>query len=91
MRLVGFAFSEAALKFLTTIPPKFRAQVIRKAKALMLDPHPKGSKQLKGVTTANGESVYRERSGDYRILYVVRNNPMEVVVIDIDHRKDVYR
>jgi len=32
-----------------------------------------------------------ERSGDYRILYVVRKNPGEVIVLDIDNRKDVYK
>ena len=37
------------------------------------------------------ESVYRVRSGDYRILYLVRTNYGEVVVLDIGHRKDVYR
>jgi mRNA interferase RelE/StbE len=89
--LSGFAFSEAALDFLATIPFKLRVQVIKKAKALQLDPHPKGSEQLKGKSTKGGEQIYRQRSGDYRILYVVRNNPSEVVILDIDHRKDVYR
>jgi mRNA-degrading endonuclease RelE of RelBE toxin-antitoxin system len=54
-----------------------------------LNPYADGTKKLKGVTSDDGESVYRERSGDYRILYVVRE--VEVVVLDIDHRKDVYR
>jgi mRNA-degrading endonuclease RelE of RelBE toxin-antitoxin system len=35
------------------------------------------------------DAVWRIRSGVYRILYVVR--PAEIIVIDIDHRKDVYR
>jgi hypothetical protein len=43
------------------------------------------------VETDDGEPVYRERSGDYRILYVVRTNPDLVLILDIDHRKDVYR
>ena len=90
-RLLGFAFTEAALKFLETIPTKFRGQVIKKAKALMLDPHPNGYKQLKGIVTGDDEPVLRERSGDYRILYVVRKNPNQVVILDIDHRKDAYR
>lgn len=89
--LVGFAFSKAALDFLETIPPKFRAQVVKKARALTFDPRPEGHKQLKGITTADGEPVLRERSGDYRILYVVRSNPQQVVILDVDHRKDVYR
>lgn len=89
--LVAFAFSEAALDFLETVPHKIRAQIIRKAKALLNDPFPPGSKKLQGITTAMGEPVHRERSGDYRILYVVRKQPDEVVILDIDHRKDVYR
>jgi hypothetical protein len=46
---------------------------------------------LHDVATGEGDPVYRERSGDYRILYVVRSNPDEVLILDIDHRKDVYR
>lgn len=37
------------------------------------------------------EAVWRLRSGDYRILYVVKSNPEEIIVLDIGHRKDVYR
>lgn len=91
MPLVAFAFSEAALEFLEGLPPKLRAQVTKKAKALLEKPFPQGVKKLQGIETAAGEPVYRERSGDYRILYVVRDKPHEVVILDIDHRKDVYR
>lgn len=91
MPLIGFAFSEASLKFLEAVQPKIRAQIIKKAKALIGDPYPQGAKKLQGVTTSADEPVYRERSGDYRILYVVRENPHEVVILDIGHRKDVYR
>ncbi len=89
--LIGLAFSEAALDYLATVPTKYRGQIVRKAKALMLDQHPKTSKPLKGSATTDGLPIHRERSGDYRILYVVRDNPTTVVILDIDHRKDVYR
>lgn len=91
MPYIGFAFTDRALDFVETLPPKVRKQVVKKAKALLANPFPQGSKKLKDVETDAGEPVYRERSGDYRILYVVRSNPAEVLVIDIDHRKDVYR
>ena len=35
--------------------------------------------------------MFRERSGDYRILYIVRTKPAEVIILDIADRKDVYR
>ena len=91
MHLVALAFSDAALDSLETIPHKNRAQIIKRAKALILNPHPIGSKQLKNKKTIVGEPVFRERCGDYRILYVVRTDPNEVVILDIGHRKDVYR
>lgn len=91
MPYIGFAFTSAALDFLDTLPPKLRKQVIKKAKALHSNPHPQGAKKLHDVVTDDGDPVYRERSGDYRILYVVRSNPDEVLILDIDHRKDVYR
>lgn len=90
-KLTGLVFAKAALDNLERIPFKIRAQLIKKAKALILDAHPAGSKPLKGVKTDEGEAIYRQRSGDYRILYVERSNPQEVIVLDIGNRKDVYR
>lgn len=90
--LKGLVITKTALESLARFPFKIRARLIKKAKALILDAHPQGSKPLKGVKTADDEIIYRQRSGDYRILYVVRSRPNdEVIVLDIDNRKDVYR
>jgi mRNA interferase RelE/StbE len=91
VRLVGFAFTTAALDFLGTVPHKIRRQIIKKAKALHTTSFPPGVKKLHGVLTDQGEAIYRERSGDYRILYVVRSSPAEILILDIDNRKDVYK
>lgn len=88
---MGLVITKAALRNLANVPPKIRAQLIKKAKALILNPHPVGSKQLHGRMTDDGEPIYRQRSGDYRLLYVVRKNPDEVIVLDIGNRRDVYR
>ena len=89
--LYGLEFTKAALSNVKKFPYKIRAQLIKKAKALILDPYPSGSKKLVTRTTNDGEAVYRQRSGDYRILYTVRSSPSEVIVLDIDNRKDVYK
>lgn len=89
--LMGLVIAKTALANLAKVPHKIRAQLIKKAKALILNPRPNGSKPLEGIMTDDGEPIYRHRSGDYRILYVIRNNPGEVIVLDIDNRKDVYR
>jgi mRNA-degrading endonuclease RelE of RelBE toxin-antitoxin system len=89
--LYGYAFSDAALRFLEgkTCPKNVREQIIKKVKALVTDPHPSGATQVKAVTDG-GRPVNRVRSGDYRILYSIRDGP-QVFVVTINHRKDVYR
>ena len=91
MPLVVLAFSDCALDNLKSIPQKFRIQIIKKVQALVLIPRPSGCKKLKDVTSAAGEPVYRVRSGDYRILYVIRTDQNEVLILDIDDRKDIYK
>lgn len=91
MPYFGFAFTDRALDFIEGLPPKIRRQIVKRAKALHSSPFPASAKRLIDVETDEGEPVYRERSGDYRILYIVRSNPNLVLILDIDHRKDVYR
>jgi mRNA interferase RelE/StbE len=86
--LYGFAYSKKALANLKSLQKRERRQVIKKIQALAADPHPPGSKLVTGVRDSN-DPVYRVRSGDYRILYVVKE--LTVCVLDIDHRKDIYR
>ena len=86
--LYGFAYSERALAFLETLQPKVRRQIVTKIRTLSSEPHPHNCKVVQGFKN-NDETVFRIRSGVYRILYVVRDNT--IVILDIGHRKDVYR
>ena len=89
--LWGLAFGPRAVEYLDQMPPgKVRAQITKKARSLILNPFPPGCKKL-AVLTYRDEPLWRIRSGNYRVLYVVRRNPNEVVVISIDDRKDVYK
>ena len=88
--LYGFAYTEKALAFLESLGMKIRRQIISKIKTLASNPIPPNSKLVRGMK-AGDEQVRRIRSGDYRVLYTLRANPQHVVVIDIGHRKDVYR
>lgn len=57
---------------------------------LRANPRPPWSRQLVN-RSHNGMKVRRIRSGVYRSLYVVREEVPHILVLDIDHRKDVYR
>ncbi len=37
------------------------------------------------------DGIWAARRGTYRVLYRVREQPREVVVLRIEHRRDVYR
>lgn len=85
---VNLSYSEAALATLQTLPPKLRRQIIEKVDRLRQNTRPPGCKLVQGVVDGDNP-VYRIRQGDYRALYVVRDDG--ILVLDIDHRKDVYR
>ena len=68
---------------------KFRKQIINKIHALTSNPNPIGAKIVHGVMDGT-KNVYRIRSGDYRVLYSVRDGPL-IAVLDIGDRKDIYR
>jgi mRNA interferase RelE/StbE len=73
-------------KNLAHIGPVIRRRIGAAIDALCGDPRPAGCKPLKG-----GAGVLRTRTGDYRIVYSVDDGKLEVVIIDIDHRRDIYR
>lgn len=82
------AYTETALAFLEGLNLKYRRQIVAKIERLATEIRPPGCKLVQGVK--DGENpVYRIRQGDYRVLYVVRESA--VVILDIDHRKDIYR
>lgn len=88
--LQGFAYERAALDYLRLIPQKkkIRKQIVKKIETLARNPLPPTSKLIQGMVDGE-DRVHRIRSGDYRVLYVVRDE--KIIVLDIDHRKDVYR
>lgn len=43
------------------------------------------------VKKLRGSSSYRLRVGDYRVVYEIDNAVVTITVIDVDHRRNVYR
>ncbi len=68
------------------LPKPFLRRLIERIQALASDPRPPGSKKLRGH-----KDVYRLRVGDYRILYRIDDERRRVIILNIGHRKDVYR
>lgn len=78
--------SRTARKHLNSLPEHVRARLTREIEALRDDPRPAGNLKLKGYA-----DEYRIRIGDYRVRYRIDDSASEVAVIDVRHRKDIYR
>ena len=63
-----------------------QARIIQAIRGLEADPRPDGCVKLSGM-----RDTYRVRDGDYRIVYQVRDQRLLVLVLEIGHRREVYR
>ncbi len=75
-----------ALKTLKTIDTRYCIKIMERIDLLQTDPRHHGSIKLSGV-----ENSYRTRVGVYRIVYKIYDEKLYVAVVNIDHRKDIYR
>jgi mRNA interferase RelE/StbE len=71
-------------KSLAPLPPKERTRIARKIDLLTVDPRPPICKKL----TGSDSPLYRIASGDYRILYFVRDEDSLVLVARIWRSKE---
>lgn len=74
------------LKFISLLDTKDKSRILSKLQILEKNPKPNGSIKLKGY-----DNQSRIRVGDYRIRYYVEIEKNEIVILDIAHRKDIYK
>ncbi len=80
------AFVPSAADSLRKLPAKTRGRVAAKIDALQVEPRPPGVEKLSGQ-----DELYRIRSGRYRVIYRITDEVLEVLIVRIGHRRDVYR
>lgn len=68
------------------IPKRDLNRIENKLEALSKEPRPDDMKKIQG-----DDNLYRIRSGNYRILYRIFDETIQILIIDIDHRKDIYK
>lgn len=80
-------YSRSAQRFIDKEAPKPMRERLRcSCEALGREPRPPGCVKMSGV-----DNQWRIREGVYRIVYAIYDRELLVEVIDVDHRKDVYR
>jgi mRNA interferase RelE/StbE len=76
----------AADRALKKMPRDLLARVGQAITQLGINPRPHGATALKGEP-----GLLRLRVGDYRVSYTVQDDVLTVLVITVDHRREVYR
>ena len=75
----------AAVRQLRKLDPPGRRRVQAAIDLLAEDPRPPGARPLVG-----GAGEWRVRTGDFRIIYDIRDGELLVLVLKVGHRRDVY-
>ena len=78
-------FKKSVSKDLRPIPNAEVARLLKCMQALQEDPRPVGSEKL------SGQERYRVRQGVYRIIYEIADELLVVTVVNVGHRKHVYK
>jgi mRNA interferase RelE/StbE len=71
-------------KLLKKIPHNDLIKIRDRIRSLVENPRPNGIEKL-------DDNLYRIRQGNYRILYKIYDEKLIILIVTVDHRRQVYR
>jgi mRNA interferase RelE/StbE len=77
--------SKKVQKFLDDLPPKQFRQIVKKVFALLENPKPHDSEELRGYP------FLRNDIGEYRIIYDVQGDTLRLILVGKRNDDEVYR
>jgi mRNA interferase RelE/StbE len=83
--MLKLLISRKARKFLDNLPSKQFRQIIKKVFALLEDPRPHDSEELRGYP------FLRSDVGEYRIIYDVQGDTLRLIIVGKRNDEEVYR
>jgi mRNA interferase RelE/StbE len=72
-------------KELNRLPDDIANRILARLAGLETNPRPADVKKLKG------RDAWRIRVGDYRVIYEIHDRVLQIIVIRVGHRREVYR
>jgi len=75
----------AAQKNFLRLHPQIQTRLKLAIFKLEENPRPSGYKKLKGY------DAYRIRVGDYRIIYEIDDKIITITIVELGHRRDIYK
>ena len=76
--------SRSARKQLEKFSGETEKRILTKLSELESNPCPSGCKKLKN------RDAWRVRIGDYRVIYEIHDKVLQVIVVTVGHRREVY-
>jgi mRNA interferase RelE/StbE len=77
---------KSAVKEIEALPEQNKRRVGAIIDGLANEPRPHGSQKIHGAS-----NVYRQRDGDYRVVYEIMDRELVVTVVQVGNRREVYR
>ena len=77
--------SRSARKQMERFSGEIENRILDKLSELEMNPRPSGCKKLKN------RDAWRIRVGDYRVIYEIHDKVLQVIVVTVGHRREVYR
>ena len=71
-------------KELDRLPEEIVNRILARLAGLEINPRPADVKKLKG------RDAWRIRVGDYRVIYEIHDRVLQIIVITVGHRREVY-
>lgn len=79
-------YSPRAAKQLNKAPAAIRERILVATDRLAYEPRPRGCVKL-----TNADNHYRIRVGGWRVIYFIADSVLQVSVVRVGDRRDVYR
>ena len=83
--LYVLVITRSAERELARLSTEIRRRIALRLQALASEPHPAQSARLRG------SDYFRLRVGDYRVIYSVDDSSLNVTILAVGHRREVYR
>ena len=79
-------YTVSATKDLKRLANQAVKPIIRRIETLQASPRVMGTTKLRGY-----RDLYRIRQGDYRIIYKIEEAKLIILIVQIGHRRDIYK
>lgn len=77
-------YSQTALKQLEKLEKNVQQRILRALERLRIRPESYNIKKLTGMLG------YRFRVGDYRVIFDIEKDKLQILILQVGHRKNIY-